>query len=115
MVFAAAAVAMFGVILKLIAAEPTGWFLVPLAAAAGLYHVVVHARAARAPEPPIGLAAISDVLLSPPCCSRSISAGPIIAAIRPMTGVARNLGWSSEHVCTLMRGFREACPSAPSW
>jgi hypothetical protein len=34
MMFAAAAVAIFGVILKLIAAEPAGRFLTPLAAAA---------------------------------------------------------------------------------
>jgi hypothetical protein len=34
MVFWAAAIAIIGVFLKLITAEPAGWFLVPLAAAA---------------------------------------------------------------------------------
>ena len=63
MVFAAVAVALLGFILKAIAAEPAGWFLVPLAGVAGIYHVYVHMQAARSERPPIRLAAISDLLL----------------------------------------------------
>ena len=85
MVFWAAAVAIIGVILKLITAEPAGWFLVPFAAAAGIYHVVVHARAARVAEPPIRLAAVSDVQLFFAILQQIDLAGPIIAAVRPMT------------------------------
>jgi hypothetical protein len=84
MVFTAVIVAVVGVVLKLIAADPAGWFLVPLAAVAGVYHVVVHAAAARAPEPPVRLALISDVLLFAAILLQ-IDFGRGIAATRPTT------------------------------
>jgi hypothetical protein len=105
MVFSAAAVAIFGVILKLIAAEPAGWFLVPLAAAAGIYHVVVHARAARAAEPPIGLAAVSDLLLFAAILLQIDFGWTYNCGHTTYNGVAWNLGWSSERICTLTRGL----------
>jgi len=63
MVISAVAVVIFGVVLKLIAAEPGSVVLVPLAAIAGLYHVIVHREASRSPNPPVGLAALSDILM----------------------------------------------------
>ena len=105
MVFSAAAIAIFGVILKLIAAEPAGWFLVPLAAAAGIYHVVVHARAARVAEPPIRLAAVSDVLLFAAILLQIDFGWTYNCGHTTYNGVAWNLGWSSERICTLTRGL----------
>ena len=105
MVAWAAAVAILGVILKLIAAEPAGWFLVPLAAAAGVYHVTVHARAARLPQPPVRLAAISDVLLFCAILLQIDFGWTYNCGHMTFNGVAWNLGWSSERVCTLIRGF----------
>jgi hypothetical protein len=104
MVLAAAAVAILGVILKFIAAEPAGWFLVPLAAAAGIYHVLVHARTAQAAEPPIGLAAISDVLLLAAILLQIDFGWTYNCGHTTYNGVAWNLGWSSERACTLIRG-----------
>ncbi len=104
MVFTAIIVAVVGVILKLIAADPAGWFLVPLAAAAGCYHVFVHAAAARAPAPPVRLALISDVLLFAAILLQ-IDFGPWNCGHTTFDGVAWRLGWSSEYACTLIRGF----------
>ena len=59
MVFAAVAVALLGFILKAIAAEPAGWFLVPLAGVAGITHVRVHMQAARSAEPKWGRPRVS--------------------------------------------------------
>jgi hypothetical protein len=105
MVLWAAAVAILGVILKLIAAEPAGWFLAPLAAAAGIYHVAVHARAARAAEPPIRLAAISDLLLFAAILLQIDFGWTYNCGQTTYDGVAWNLGWSSEKGCTLIRGL----------
>jgi hypothetical protein len=105
MVLLAAAVAIFGVILKLIAAEPAGWFLVPLAAAAGVYHVLVHVRTARAAEPPIGLAVASDVLLFAAILLQIDFGWTYHCGHTTYNGVAWNLGWSSERACTLIRGL----------
>jgi hypothetical protein len=105
MVLSAAAVAIFGVILKLIAAEPAGWFLVPLAAAAGISHVLVHARAARVAEPPIRLAAVSDVLLFAAILLQIDFGWTYNCGHTTYDGIAWNLGWSSERACTLMRGL----------
>jgi hypothetical protein len=105
MVFWAAAVAIFGVILKLIAAEPAGWFLVPLAAAAGIYHVAVLARAAQMTEPPIRLAVISDVLLFAAMLLQIDFGWTYNCGHTTYNGVAWNLGWSSERICTLTRGL----------
>jgi hypothetical protein len=105
MVLSAAAVAIFGVILKLIAAEPAGWFLVPLATAAGICHVAVHARAAQAVEPPIRLAVISDVLLFAAILLQIDFGWTYNCGHTTYNGVAWNLGWSSERICTLTRGL----------
>ena len=105
MVFLAAAVAIIGVILKLIAAEPAGWFLVPLAMAAGIYHVMVHARAARAANPPTGLAALSNVLLLAAILLQIHFGWTYQRGHTTFAGVAWNLGWASERACTLIRGF----------
>jgi hypothetical protein len=105
MVALAAAVAIFGVILKLIAAEPAGWFLVPLAAAAGIFHVIVHARAARAAQPPVRLAAISDVLLFAAILFQIDFSWAYNCGHTTYDGVAWKFGWSSEFRCTSIRGF----------
>jgi hypothetical protein len=122
MVFWAAAVAIFGVILKLIAAEPAGWFLVPLAAAAGICHVAVHARAAQMAEPPIRLAVISDVLLFAAMLLQIDFDWTYNCGHTTYNGVAWNLGWSSERICTLTRGlpafaldFAYYVPVAVTW
>jgi hypothetical protein len=104
MVFTAVIVAFVGVILKLIAADPAGWFLVPLATVAGIYHVVVHAAAARAPEPPIHLALISDVLLFAAILLQ-IDFGSWNCGHTTFDAVTWRLGWDSEYRCTLIRGF----------
>jgi hypothetical protein len=105
MVFAAVAVAVLGVFLKLVAAEPAGWFLVPLAAAAGVYHVMVHTRAARSPKPPAQLALISDVLLLGAMLLQIDFGFTYNCGQTTIDGVAWNFGWSSEHKCTLIRGL----------
>jgi len=105
MVFFAAAVAILGVILKLMAAERAGWFLVPLAAAAGIYHVMVHARAARAAEPPIALAAVSDVLLFAAILLQIDFSWKTHCGHTTYDELEWILGWSSERACTLVRGF----------
>ena len=63
MVFWAVAVVLLGIVLKAIAAEPGSMILLPLAAIAGFYHVTVHREAARSANPPLGLAAISDIAM----------------------------------------------------
>ena len=59
----AIAVAVIGFVLKAGAALASGWFLVPLAAVAGLCHIVIHAKAAGLPTPPGRLLAMSNILL----------------------------------------------------
>jgi hypothetical protein len=103
MVFAAVAVALLGFILKAIAAEPAGWFLVPLAGVAGIYHVYVHMQAARSERPPIRLAAISDLLLLSALLWQ-IDFGSWNCGHTTIDGVAWQFGWSSEYGCTLIRG-----------
>lgn len=105
MVFAAAAVAIFGVILKLIAAEPAGWFLVPLAMAAGIYHVRVHSQVARVPTTPAGLAAVSDFLFLAAILPQIDFGWTYHCGQTTIDGVAWNLGWSHEKGCTLIRGL----------
>jgi hypothetical protein len=104
MVPAAVVVALLGVVLKLIAAEPAGWFLVPLAAVAGIYHVAVHAKAAKSANPPGRLAAISDILLLAAVLFQ-IDFGSWNCGLNTIDGVAWRLGWSSEKGCTLIRGL----------
>lgn len=103
MVLAAVVVALLGFILKLIAAEPAGWFLVPLAAVACLYHVSVHIQAARSANPPIRLAALSNVVLLGALLMQ-IDFGPWNCGQTTIDGVAWNFGWSSEKGCILIRG-----------
>ena len=103
MVFAAVAVALLGFILKAIAAEPAGWFLVPLAGVAGVCHVLVHMQAARSERPPIRLAAISDILLLGALLLQ-IDFGSWNCGHTTIDGVAWIFGWSSEYRCTLIRG-----------
>jgi hypothetical protein len=105
MVLSAVAVAILGVILKVIAAEPAGWFLVPLAAAAGIYHVIVHDRAAKAAQPPIRLAALSDVLLLAAILLQIDFGWTYNCGSTTYDSLAWNLGWSSERGCTLIRGL----------
>jgi len=105
MVALAAAVAIFGVILKFIAAEPAGWFLVPLAAAAAICHVVVHAQAARVAQPPVRLAAISNMLLFAAILFQIDFGWTYNCGHTTYDGVAWSFGWSSEYRCTLIRGF----------
>ena len=97
MVFAAVAVALLGFILKAIAAEPAGWFLVPLAGVAGICHVLVHMQAARSERPPIRLAAISDILLLGALLLQ-IDFGSWNCGHTTIDGVAWIFGWSSEYV-----------------
>lgn len=105
MVFFAAAVAILGVILKLIAAEPAGQFLVPMAMGAGIYHVFVHVRAARLPEPPIGLAVWSNALFMAAILLQIDYGWTAHCGTTTYDGVAWSLGWSSNKGCTLIRGF----------
>jgi hypothetical protein len=102
MVFFARAVAIVGVILKLIAAEPAGWFLVPLAMAAGIYHVMVHTRAARAAEPPIGLAAVSDMLFLAAILLQIDFGWTYHCAEATYASIAWIFGWTSGKQCILM-------------
>jgi hypothetical protein len=104
MVFTAVIVAVIGVILKLIAVDPAGWFLAPLAGVAGVYHVFTHAAAARAPEPPLRLALISDVLLFAAILLQ-IDFGSWNCGHTTFDAVTWRLGWDSEYRCTLIRGF----------
>jgi hypothetical protein len=104
MVFWAIGVVLLGIALKLIAAEPGSIILVPLAAVAGLYHVTVHREAARSPNPPIGLAAISDFLMLGALLMQ-IDFGPYNCGHTTIDGVSWIFGWSSEKQCTLIRGL----------
>jgi hypothetical protein len=60
---AAMLVAVVGFILKLITVQTAGWFLLPLAGMACIYHIRTHALAASSPNASTGLAAISDIFL----------------------------------------------------
>ena len=104
MVGTAVAVALIGFTLKLIAAEPAGWFLVPLAAVAGIYHVQVHSAAARLPNPPRRLALISNVCLMGALLLQ-IDFGSWNCGWDTLSGVAWRLGWASEKGCILIRGL----------
>jgi hypothetical protein len=103
MVISAIAVVIFGIVLKLIAAEPGSLVLVPLAAIAGLFHVIVHREGSRSLNPPVGLAAISDILM---LCAllMQIDFGSYNCGHTTIDGVSWIFGWSSEKRCTLIRG-----------
>jgi hypothetical protein len=104
MVSSAVAVVIFGIVLKLIAAEPGSVVLVPLAAIAGLYHVSVHREASRSPNPPVGLAAISDILMLSALLMQIDFSYSYNCGHTTIDGVSWILGWSSEYRCTLIRG-----------
>jgi hypothetical protein len=100
----AVAVALIGFTLKAIAAEPAGWFLVPFAAVACIYHVRVHAMAARLPDPPRRLATISNLCLLGALLLQ-IDFGSWNCGWDTLSGVAWRLGWASEKGCILIRGL----------
>jgi len=101
MVLLAATAAIAGVILKLIAAEPAGWFLVPLAMAASAYHVGVHARAARTAYPPVRLAMNSNVLLFAAIILQIDFGWTYNCGHITYQRVLWVLGWSSANPCTI--------------
>ena len=78
--------------------------LVPLAAAAGIYHVRVHAAAARLPNPPGRLAALSNIALMGALLLQ-IDFGSWNCGWDTLSGVAWRLGWASEKGCILIRGL----------
>jgi hypothetical protein len=80
-------------------------FLVPLAAAAGIYHVAVHSRLARATELPIRLAIVSDVLLLAAILLQIDYGWTYHCGHTTYDGVAWNLGWGFQRPCTLIRGL----------
>ena len=103
MVISAVAVVIFGVVLKLIAAESGGVILIPLAATAGVYHVIVHSEASRSSNPRVGLAALSDIFMLVALLQQiDFSSGH--CGHTTIDGVAWIFGWSSEKRCTLIRG-----------
>jgi hypothetical protein len=104
MVYWAVAVVLLGIVLKAIAAEPGSMILLPLAAIAGFYHVTVHRAAARSANPPLGLAAISDIAMLGALLMQ-IDYGPYHCGHTTIDGVSWALGWSSEKRCTLIRGL----------
>jgi hypothetical protein len=103
MVISAVAVVIFGIVLKLISAEPGSVILLPLAAMAGVYHVIVHSEASRSPNPRVGLAAISDIFMLV-ALLQQIDFGSYNCGHTTIDGVAWIFGWSSEKRCTLIRG-----------
>jgi hypothetical protein len=100
----AVAAAVVGFTLKLIAAQPAGWFLVPLAAVACLYHVRVHARAADLQNRPTRLAAISNICLLGALLLQ-IDFGSWNCGWDTLSGVGWRLGLASEKGCILLRGL----------
>ena len=104
MVFWAVTVVLLGIVLKAIAAEPGSMILLPLAAIAGFCHVTVHREAARSANPPLGLAAISDIAMLGALLMQ-IDYGPYHCGHTTIDGVSWALGWSSEKRCTLIRGL----------
>lgn len=103
MVWAAVLVAILGFVLKLITAEPAGWFLVPLAAVAGIYHIVVHTRAARAPGTP-GMLAVASNLLLLFAVLLQIDFGGWNCGQTTIDGIAWMLNLRDDKGCTLIRG-----------
>jgi hypothetical protein len=100
----AVAVSAIGLVLKLIAAQSAGWFLVPLAAAAGICHVWVHATALRTESPPLRLAALSDVLLIGAVLMQIDYNPGYNCAEDTLSSVFWRLGMASEEGCILMTG-----------
>jgi hypothetical protein len=106
MLGAAIAVAVIGFVLKLIAAEGAGWFLVPLAGVMCLWHIRVHAAAAGEPDPPQRLAAVSDILLIGALILQLDFDWGYNCAWDTLSGVGWRLGWAHEMACTAWAGWR---------
>ncbi len=104
MSLAAFLTALLGVVLKAIAAQPAGWFLVPLAAVAGICHVIIHSRAAKSATPPGRLAVLSNILLLGAVACQ-IDFGSWNCGLITIDGVMWRLGLSAEKPCTLIRGL----------
>ncbi len=100
----AIAVALVGFVLKAGAALGSGWFLVPLAAVACICHVVVHARAARAEEPPTRLAALSNVFLMIALLFQMEYTPGYNCAEDTLTSLSWKLGLASEEGCIMFAG-----------
>jgi hypothetical protein len=105
MLGAAIVVAVVGFVLKAIAAEGAGWFLVPLAAVACLWHIRAHSHAARAPNPPQRLAAVSDILLIGALIMQLDFDPGYNCAWDTLSGVAWRFGWTDEMACTWWAGW----------
>jgi hypothetical protein len=103
MLVAAVIVAVIGFLLKLISAEAGGWFLVPLAGAAGVYHIYVHAKAAGSGNPSGRIAGLSDVCLLGAILLQ-VDFGGGNCGWDTLTGVAWRLGMSNDMSCILLRG-----------
>jgi hypothetical protein len=104
MLGAAIAAAIIGFILKAGAALAAGWFLVPLAAVACVIHVVVHAKAAGVANPPVRLAAISDLCLLGALLLQLEYTPGANCAEDTLSSVFWKLGWASEEGCILLAG-----------
>jgi hypothetical protein len=102
---AAIAVAVIGFTLKAIAAQSAGWFLVPLAAVACLWHVRAHSIAAGANDPPRRLAMISNILLIAALIFQLDYTPGYNCAWDTLSGVEWRLGWASEMGCILLAGW----------
>jgi hypothetical protein len=104
MLGAAIGVALIGFILKAGAALGSGWFLVPLAAVACICHVVVHARAAGAGEPPTRLVLLSNVCLIGALLLQLEYTPGYNCAEDTLSSVSWKLGLASEEGCIMMAG-----------
>ena len=104
MLGAAIAIAIVVFLLKAIAAQSAGLFLVPLAAVACICHVVVHAKAGRAVNPPGRLAAISDILLAGAVLLQMEFTPGYNCAEDTLSSVLWRLGMASEEPCILLAG-----------
>lgn len=104
MLGAAIAVALAVFLLKATAAQSAGLFLVPLAAVVCICHVVVHAKAARAANPPGRLAAISNILLAAAVLLQMEFTPGYNCAEDTLSSVFWRLGMASEEPCILLAG-----------
>jgi len=100
----AIAAAIIGFVLKAGAALGSGWFLVPLAAAACICHVIVHAKAAGATEPPTRLALLSNVFLVGALLLQLEYTPGYNCAEDTLSSLLWKLRLASEEGCILMAG-----------
>jgi len=118
----AASVAAIGFVLKLLAAQSAGWFLVPLAAAACAWHIYAHSVATRAPVPPRGLAMGSNVALAAALILQLDYTPGYNCAWDTLSGAAYRLGLTAEMACTWWAGWPSVLldllfyvPAAVTW